>query len=208
MKRLPRLDPYRAAGLLSLVNISFAAWHLYLGLTSPSRWFMALGCYYLFLLGARLTVLGVSRKSNTEVMPKAVGMLLILTALPLIALVIISSVKPVDEVGTVYHEIVMITIALYAFTKITLAVINLIQAKKKNSASERSLRSISLADALVSIASLQRSMLLSFGSMAEADIRLFNTLTGTGVCVSVLLIGVILYAYRKLESRTESVAKH
>lgn len=197
MKTLPRFDPYRAAALLSLVNVSFAAWHLYLGLTKPSRWFLALGCYYLFLSVARLTVLGISRKSNTDMLSKAVGILLALTALPLLALVIISSVKPVAEVGTAHHEIVMITIALYAFTKITLAVINLIQAKKRNSASERSLRSISLADALVSIASLQRSMLLSFGNMAETDIRLFNTLTGTGVCVSVLLIGANLYAYKK-----------
>ena len=188
--------------MLSLVNISFAGWHLYLGLTKPSRWFLALGCYYLFLSVARLTVLSVSRKSNTEILSMAVGILLALTALPLLALVIISSFKPVDEVGTVYHEIVMITIALYAFTKITLAIINLMQAKKRNSASERSLRSISLADALVSVASLQRSMLLSFGNMAEADIRLFNTLTGTGVCVSVLLIGANLFAYGKQKGQT------
>ena len=80
--------------------------------------------------------------------------------------------------------------ALYAFTKVTLAIINLIKVRKTSGRVYRALRNISLADALVSIASLQRSMLVSFGDMPATDIQLFNALTGTGVCIIIALLGI------------------
>jgi divalent metal cation (Fe/Co/Zn/Cd) transporter len=86
----------------------------------------------------------------------------------------------------------MITMALYAFTKVTLAIINLTKARRQRSSAESALRSISLADALVSIASLQRSMLVSFGEMTASEIRLFNILTGSGVCILVFILGLNL----------------
>ena len=118
-----------------------------------------------------------------------VGIMLMLTALPLLGIAIISAVK---DVGSRYHEIVMITMALYAFTKVTLAIINLAGARRQRSPAESALRSISLADALVSIASLQRSMLVSFGEMTASEIRLFNILTSSGVCILVFILGLNL----------------
>lgn len=121
-----------------------------------------------------------------------------LSALPLLGIVILCSII---ETGTKFHEIVMIAIALYAFSKITLAIIHLIGSKKRNSESERILRSISLADAAVSIAALQRSMLVSFEGMTAPEIKIFNIATGSAVCLFVFLVGWQLVAFHKISHK-------
>ena len=100
--------------------------------------------------------------------------------------------------GIRYHEIVMITLALYAFIKVTLGIINLVKASRHAASAWVCLRNISLADALVSICSLQRSMLVSFGDMAQQDITLFNILTGSGVCIIVFMLGLNLIGGKRV----------
>ena len=82
----------------------------------------------------------------------------------------------------------MIAIATYSFTKITLAIINLVKARKSTSAKLVTLRNISLASAFVSIFTLQRSMLVSFGNMSEINICIFNGVVGAAVCIPLLIV--------------------
>ena len=96
------------------------------------------------------------------------------------------------------HEIVMITMALFSFTKITLAIINLIKARKSTSAKLVTLRNISLSDACVSIFALQRSMIVSFGNMSEIDICIFNAVVGAAICIIVFLLGLNLVRNNKV----------
>ena len=112
-----------------------------------------------------------------------------------------------NERGIKHHEIVMITIALYTFTKITLAIINLVKVKQYPSPVFKALRSISFADALVSVFSLQRSMLVSFEGMSAGDIRLFNILTGGAVCVAVLILGLHLIGGKWITMATSKIVK-
>lgn len=100
--------------------------------------------------------------------------------------------------GIRYHEIVMITLALYAFIKVTLGISNLVKASRHAASAWVCLRNISLANALVSICSLQRSMLVSFGDMAQQDITLFNILTGSGVCIIVFMLGLNLIGGKRV----------
>ncbi len=118
------------------------------------------------------------------------GVMLMLTSVPLFAMAVICGFY---DVGNDFHEILMITIALYAFSKITFAAVNLAKSRKRSIPWESALRSVSLADALVSIASLQRSMLVSFGEMEQNDIRLFNIITGSGVGICIFFIGFLLF---------------
>ena len=94
--------------------------------------------------------------------------------------------------------IVMIAMAAYAFTKITLATIKLIKARRSTSATLITLRNISFADAFVSIFALQRSMLVSFEGMTEAEIVIMNAVLGSTVCVIVFLLGLNLVRNRKI----------
>lgn len=168
-------------------NIVFSAYHLILGVLSRSWWLITLGAYYLVLSMIRFYVL-TTQKQRTSTM-RFVGVLLLILSIPLAGTVILAVVK---DRGQTLHEIVMIAMATYAFAKITLATINLIKARKYNSAKHLMLRNISLADAFVSIFALQRSMLVSFGEMKASHIMLFNILTGTAVWLIVLLLGINL----------------
>ena len=82
--------------------------------------------------------------------------------------------------------------AAYAFTKITLATIKLIKARRSTSATLITLRNISFADAFVSIFALQRSMLVSFEGMAEGEIQIMNAVLGSVVCIVVFFLGLNL----------------
>ena len=86
----------------------------------------------------------------------------------------------------------MITIATYTFYKVVLAIINTVKVRKENSLLLSSIRNIGCADAAVSILSLQRSMLVSFGAMEREDIFLMNVLTGAGVFLIIVLLGIAL----------------
>ena len=168
-------------------NLAFSAYHLIFGIVSESWWLLTLGTYYLFLSIVRFFVITYSK--NPNVVKIFTGVMLMVLSFPLIGTVILSVVR---DRGHELHMIVMIAMAAYSFTKITLATINLIKSRRSSSAQLITLRNISFADAFVSIFALQRSMLVSFEGMTESEIQLMNALLGSAVCVIVFLLGLNL----------------
>ena len=181
-------------------NLTFALFHSLGGLLGRSWWFLTLGVYYAVLSGIRFWLLRIpedkSDRPDDRRIRRFTGAALIALSVCLNGTVILCMFR---DRGVVRHEIVMITIALYAFSKITLGIINLVKARRNASAVQLCLRSLSLADGLVSICSLQRSMLVSFGEMASNHILLFNLLTGAGTCILLLLLGLNLIGGRKID---------
>ena len=154
-------------------------------------------------------MLQISRKANgdydTELFARKItGVLLVVLSVCIIGVNIMSAVK---DRGTAFHEIVMITIATYTFTKITIAIVGMVKAKKSPSPVQKTLRNISLADACVSIYSMQRSMLVSFPGMKAGDIQLFNILTGAAVFIVVLFLGINLIGGKKITMAKSKIVK-
>ena len=178
-------------------NIAFAGYHLITGLVTSSWWLLTLGSYYLVLSIVRFVVL--RSKNQERFVTKFTGRMLMLLSIPLAGTVILSVVR---DRGHERHMIVMIALAAYAFTKITLATIKLIKARRSTSATLISLRNISFADSFVSIFALQRSMLVSFEGMTEAEIVIMNATLGSAVCVIVFLLGVNLLRNKKALFKT------
>ncbi len=192
MDRTLKLD---LASLTS--NITFAIYHLVLGLVTSSWWMLTLGSYYLVLSIVRFMVL--CSKSKERFIAKFTGWMLILLTIPLGGTVILSVVR---DRGHELDMIVMIAMAAYAFTKITLATINLVKSRRSTSGALITLRNISFADAFVSIFALQRSMLVSFDGMTEAEIVIMNAALGSAVCVIVVLLGINLLRSKKALFKT------
>ena len=115
-------------------------------------------------------------------------------SVPLVGTVILSVVR---DRGHKLHMIIMIAMAAYAFTRITLAIINLAKSRKSPSTKLITLRNISFASACVSIFALQRSMLVSFEGMTETEIRIMNAATGSAVCILVVLLGLSLLTFQR-----------
>ena len=188
------MDRTLKVALFSLIfNVAFGAYHLVFGIVSSSWWLLTLGTYYLILSIVRFAVLRT--KSKEWDITKFTGWMLMALSIPLVGTVILSVVR---DRGQEYHMIVMIAMATYAFTKITLATINLVKSRRSKSGALITLRNISFADAFVSIFALQRSMLVSFEGMTETEILIMNAALGSAVCVIVFMLGLNLVRSKKI----------
>ena len=168
-------------------NTAFSIHHLVFGIISNSWWLLVLGSYYMILSILRLFLLCAKKSGGTTT--KFTGILLMISALPLAGTVILSVVR---DRGYQLHMILMIAMAAYAFTKITLATVQLAKSRRTSPAALHALRNISFVEALVSIFALQRSMLVSFEGMYTREVQLMNALVGSGVCILVFLLGLNL----------------
>ena len=197
-------NPY----LSLLFNFVYALGNCALGFSAHSWWFITVGAYYAVLTITRFSVLRVKRKARgdyeTELFARRMtGILLVVLSFCIVGVNILSAVK---DRGTDFHEIVMITIATYTFYKITVAIVGMVKAKASASPVVKTLRNISLADACVSIYTMQRSMLVSFPGMKAADILLLNILTGTAVWIVVLLLGIHLIGGKYIDMAKSKIA--
>lgn len=189
------------------LNFTFGIYNAILGMLNQSFWFLALAAYFIVLGVMRFAVVLTEIKNSNNVndvfITRFTGALLLFMGITLAGITYISVS---EEKGDRHGQIVMITIAVYAFTKITIAIINFVKARKSNSATVKVLRNIALADAAVSIFSLQRSMLVSFEGMTSDDIFLMNCLTGTAVYILMFILGVNLMAKSKLVKANQKIA--
>ena len=190
-------------------NVVYAIGNCIIGFLTRSWWFITVGTYYTVLAITRFSVLQVKRKASgdydTEFFARRItGILLVVLSFCIVGVNIMSAVK---DRGTAFHEIVMITIATYTFTKITIAIIGVVKAKRSASPVIKTLRNIALADACVSIYTMQRSMLVSFPGMEKTKILLLNIFTGTAVWILVLLLGINLIGGKYTDMAKSKIVK-
>lgn len=175
-----------------VINITYAVYNGVLGIIYASVWFLAMFAYYTILSVMRFSAVLYEYKSKThneKFAMQFIGVMLIIMSLVLSGLVYYSIA---NDIATKNNSIIMITIAAYTFYKVIMAIINLVRIRKYKSYLLTTIRNIALADAAVSIFSLQRSMLVSFDGMISENIRLMNICTGSGVCLVVFILGLIM----------------
>ena len=198
-------SPYTSLTL----NFVYALGNCTVGFLSHSWWFITVGAYYAVLAIARFSVLQVVKRAkgdhDTELFARRItGVLLVVLSVCIVGVNILSALK---ERGTAFHEIIMIAIATYTFTKITIAIIGMVKAKHTASPAFKTLRNIALADACVSIYTMQRSMLQSFPGLTPAEIQIFNILTGTAVWIIVLFLGINLIGGKRVNMAKSKIVK-
>lgn len=181
-----------AVGLLA--NIMYAIYHGALGVVNQSLWFVTMFAYYMILSSMRFSAVlcewkrkSLASEDTEYFVAKLCGGLLVLLSFILGGIVYISLSQ---NIAVKHHKIVMITIATYTFYKITVAVIRAIKQRKNTVPLLVVIRTIGYAEVAASLLTLQRSMLISFGSMDNEDIALMNSLTGISVCLFILLLGI------------------
>jgi len=190
-------------------NFLYAVGNCIVGFLNSSWWFITVGAYYTVLAITRFSVLKIRRRASgnydAELFARRItGILLVILSFCIVGVNIMSAVK---DRGSAFHKIVMITIATYTFTKITIAIIGMAKAKCFASPVLKTLRNISLADACVSIYTMQRSMLVSFPGVEAADILLLNIFTGTAVWIIVLLLGINLIGGKYTDMAKSKIVK-
>ena len=162
------------------LNLLYAFYHAALGIINQSVWFITMCAYYIVLSTMRLSAVLCERKNRSTLsngieyfVMKLCGVLLILLNFILAGAIYISLSQ---NIATKYGEIIMITIATYTFSKITMTVIKAVKQRKNPSPLLSVIRSISYAEVAASVLTLQRSMLVSFDGMSNTEIHTMNAL--------------------------------
>ncbi len=177
------------AGLALTVNLLYGGAHAVFGLLNGSLWLLVMAAYYILLGVMRFgAVLTETRQSSEVFVMRFCGGTLMLLALVMGGATALSLL---EERAAAHGVIPMLTIATYTFWKMTMAIIHTVQAHQSGTPLTRTIRNITLANALASLMTMQRSMLVSFtGDITAGEALLLNSLTGGAVCIIVFLMGL------------------
>ena len=208
LKRIFNDKQYRrkAIELFSLIfSAIFGVFNGILAIISSSVWFLMLSIYYLALSIARLGIYyhkknleKKSRISSIKLYRNSGIFLLVMNFAIGVAVLQIVFI----ERGFNYTGLFIYAVATYAFTKITLAIINISKTRGTKNYIEISLRSINLIDASVSILALQTALLTEF-SEPNTDFRIANGLTGSAVFLFTLVLGIFMIIKAHMEIKNE-----
>ena len=195
-----------------IINVAYTVYNGVLGVMHQSEWFITMAVYY-SLLGimryhavhtgriiSRMEDQSLIKKKELSVI-KTEGILLLLLNLALSGVVLLTIVQ---DTAKRYSEIMVITIAAYTFYKIITSVINMIKVRKLQSPILITIRNISVADALVSVLTLQMAMLASFQGRSTLNINQMNAMTGMAACILISLLGISMIYYSYKRNKKES----
>ena len=186
--------------ILSLImSIVFAVFNGVIGVLERSVWYGALAAYYVTLILFRSGVIVADRlcrrRSGNLLTAQnriylASGAFLVITEIAMAA-----AVTQMIIFGTPIKrgEILAIATAVYAFTKITLAIYNLVKAKKYADPVSRSLRCLNFADACMSMVSLTVVLLTTFGNEQEEGTMMIYLKAVSGFLACALVLALASY---------------
>ena len=182
--------------MLSLfINIAYTIFNAVISIITSSLWFGAISMYHAILILMRGdTLLSRNKKPRTSYIRCAILLILLSLFLSLAVWQMISKNLAFVRLGwTIYAY------AAFAFYKITLSIINLIKSRNE-ALTIKAIKYIGFSDALVSILTLQSSLLYAF---SNGSYGFANAITGGVACGLTLLIGIfmIIEARRKNERR-------
>lgn len=181
-----------------LWNGAYGAMQLGLGIYHRSAWFYALAAYYASLAVMRFCLVRHTlRHKPGENMRRelgyyrACGWIFLVMNLALSAMMFYM-IR--ENRATEHHEITTIAMAAYTFFTLIWAIVNVPRYRKYNSPAMSAARVVSLASALVSLLTLENTMLVTFGGaeMSGRTRQLFLALSGGAVSVSIVIMAITM----------------
>ena len=178
-------------------NALYGLFQLWLGFYHHTFWFYSLGAYYIclgvmrFFLARHTTRYAPGERMRDELTKyRACGIVFLLMnlALALIVFFMIYWNRTFE-----HHMITAIALAAYTFTSMTVAIINFVKYRKYNSPVFSAAKAISLAAALVSMLTLESTMLTTFSDGTMTAVEQKWMLGATGGAISVLIIATAVY---------------
>ena len=183
-------------GTLAL-NLAYALFQLGLGIYHRSFWFCSIAGYYLSLALMRLSLARHMRRHKKAkklqaelIRYRTCGWILLLLNL---ALTLMIFFMVYWNRTFHHHEITTITMAAYTFTSLTLAIIGVVRFRKRESPVYSATKVISLAGALVSMLTLESTMLTTFGGETTDLMTRRVLLLSSGGVISLVIIAIAFY---------------
>ena len=147
-----------------IFNVGYAIFLLVVGKLISSNWFYVMALYNFLLFVARVFVfLQTSDKKTEKQKVKTMRFCGYFLFLINLAVSVMMFLLVNNSQGTRYHEIIVITIATYTFSSLSLAIINSVKHFKQNNHVYLCAKVISLISASVSMVTLTSTMLATWG---------------------------------------------
>jgi hypothetical protein len=185
-------------GTISIIfNFGFVILQGVVAIQSKSAWYGILAIYYLIL-----TVIGsvivlskfidtkLKRKPKTSELTvyKMCGIMLIVLTLAFIAMMGLT-INSLNEIS--WAGIMVYFVATFTVYKLVVGIVGSIKAKKQEDYYAKSIRNLNLATAIISIFLMEITMLDAFAT-ETTNVLLFNILTGLGISIAVIFIGIYM----------------
>lgn len=160
-----------------LITFVFTIYNIFLAFVYRAAWNIGISVYYALLLCIRAYVIfSEYRLYKHEVKEKEerIRKNLFLTQSILLLIIDLALIAPItmmvlQEKEIHYSEIPAITIATYTCYKIIMSSRNYIKTRKTNYLSVRTIRNVNFIDALVSVLSLQYTLIMTFSAESNKD---------------------------------------
>ncbi len=188
------------AGVSCIIGLVFAIYNFAMGVAYGLVWNLSISFYYLFLAVAKILILYCEKKwkfneSATKERGKLfkisnVFLLVIDLALVVPITLMFLQRKPVTNLGT----IPTIAIAAYTTYKIVMACVNYKRSNSTANISLNTIKTIGLKEAIVSILTLQNTMITVFGGAESMKV----TTMYTSIALYLLLVAISIYQFIKI----------
>ncbi len=186
-----------------IINVAFLIYNFTIGLMYDSIWNSTISGYYLLLIIMRFSVLICEHKwrniddeakhKKRITLFRTIGFLLAVSDIAVngLVLLMLANDRPVDV-----SEIAAIATAAYTTYKIIIAIYNFSKTRKQENLSLFCLKIISLMDALVSLITLQNTLILTFGNFEEMSTMMFWTSFTITIIMFALTVFLIWYGHK------------
>lgn len=196
-----------------LISFVFAVYNGYFGIKLGSVWNGSICVYYILLTSVRGIIVFTEKKlSASDEVGKATARRKTFIITSVILFVInIALITPVAMMTRFLKTVDMGTVpaiasAAYATYKIIAASVNYKKNRKNENLSVRQLKSIGFIDALVSVLTLQNTLIMVNGSADESEKMFLMSAITSGIIIAVILaLSIIGFAQGLKEGKTQTL---
>lgn len=185
------------------LNLCFVAYYLGFAIFTFSYWFIVLAIYYFLLFLAReITLYNYHKNSNKRAkiisVYKLCGILLLFLPLYLVAM-IRKTIYNDRNINYIFiHTIVMCVVIFY---KLIMSIYNYFKSRKTRDLITRSLRNINLAEALISLLTLESSMLYTYGDINDLFSAYMIAYSSFVIAIITIILGISMIIRAKKERK-------
>ena len=189
-----------------ILNVAYLAFLFVISIMSSSIWYLTIAIYYLVLSFMKGIVFYSKKKYPSETAQlkthRFCGYMFIALTVALSGIIVLIYTS---NMTFEYAGLMIYVVATFTFYKLTLAIFNMFKARKQSDILIQTIRNINLASALVSIIVLQVELFQAFSP--ESNLGFANGLTGAGISIIILLIGIlmIINSNKKLNSTSKNM---
>lgn len=183
----------------SFITLGFTIYNIYLAVTYKFVWNIGISVYYALLLCIRAYIIFSEYKLNKDEFKKKreykrknifliQSILLLIIDLALIAPITLMVLQK-KEIH--YSNIHAITIATYTCYKIVQSTRNYVKTRKLNNLSIRTIRCVNFIDSLVSVLSLQYTLIMTFSDESTTDMLRLGATSSFVIWIFIVLISIL-----------------